>query len=180
MLIWTECSLHTINCEVSPTKLQWMGFQVPTRCHHIISDTLCKAGISLGMGQRHNILCHEVALSNPTYKLLKNKHLEKETIEQRKTEMFVQTLISRCARPLGLCTVCWIVYVRACRMHYGAFRKTCTAHFPLQAPKTSPPVQLNQTVTLTGCAVGKIRALKVTPWSMKRQSLILTSVEFFF
>lgn len=43
--------------------------------------------------------------------------------------MFVQTLISGCTFPLGLCNVCWMVYVWDCRMHYGAFRRMCTAHF---------------------------------------------------
>lgn len=62
--------------------------------------------------------------------------------------MFVQTLISRCTCPLGLCAVCCMVYVWACRMHYGAFRKMCRAHFLLQTPKTRLLVQFNQTVTL--------------------------------
>lgn len=73
----------------------------------------------------------------------------KPTHEQRRTEMFVQTLISSCTFPLGLCNVRCVVCVWACRMHYGGFRRTCTAHFPRQTPKTTVAIKYNQTVTLT-------------------------------
>ena len=56
----------------------------------------------------------------------------------------------------GSCDVCWMVYVWACRMHYGAVRRMCTAHFPLQAPRTPLRIQYNQTVTLTWYIVCKI------------------------
>lgn len=117
------------------------------RLWHFVS-----AETNLGSSQRHNILFNErSSLSDPS---LKNKPAREQA--GRQTQMFVQTLISSRTFPLGLCNVCWMVYVGVGGGPVGCImgasrRRMCSARL-LSADSQDEPKDAAQ----PGCYFGLI------------------------